>query len=118
MQGRYGNGDDRKKALGGRYNEVQTFIDHIASASADTLVAETKTGKYGNGDVRKIVLGSRYTEVQNKINGAVAQYYTVKSGDTLSAIAGRYGTTVTQICNWNGIKNANLIYAGQKIGVK
>lgn len=118
MQGRYGNGDDRKKALGSRYTEVQTFIDHIANASTDTLVAEVKAGKYGNGDVRKIVLGSRYTEVQNKINGAAAQYYTIKSGDTLSAIASKYGTTVAQICSWNGIKNANVIYAGQKIRVK
>lgn len=118
MQGRYGNGDARKKALGNRYNEVQTFIDHIASASTDVLVAETKAGKYGNGDVRKIVLGGRYTAVQNKINGAVAQYYTVKSGDTLSAIASKYSTTVAQICSWNGIKNANLIYAGQRIRVK
>lgn len=76
-------------------------------------------GKYGNGDVRKTVLGSRYTEVQNKINGAsAAQYYTIQSGDTLSAIASKCGTTVAQLQLWNGIANANVIYAGQKIRVK
>lgn len=119
MQGKYGNGDARKNALGSRYNEVQTFIVHIASASADTLAAEVKAGKYGNGDVRKTVLGSRYTEVQNKINGASAtQYYTIQSGDTLSTIARKYGTTVAQLQSWNGIANANVIYTGQRIRVK
>lgn len=41
--------------------------------------------------------------------------YTVKSGDTLSEIAQRYGTTVSSIVALNPIiKNPNLIYPGQK----
>lgn len=46
------------------------------------------------------------------------QYYTVKSGDCLSVIAQKYGTTVSQLQSWNGIGNPDLIYAGQKIRVK
>lgn len=44
--------------------------------------------------------------------------YTVKKGDTLSAIAKQYGTTYQEIAKANGISNPNLIYAGQvlKIG--
>ena len=170
MQGKYGNGDARKNALGSRYGEVQDMINHISTASASTLASEVKAGKYGNGETRKIVLGSRYNEVQKIVNGsskksvsAIAdeviagkwgngnyrknklqaagydynavqaevnkklgsgssnsanQYYTIKSGDTLSGIAQKYGTTVKQLQNWNGIKNANVIYAGQKIRVK
>ena len=55
-----------------------------------------------------------------KINGTTTnkEYYTVKKGDTLSAIAKKYGTTVNQLVKWNNIKNANLIYAGQKLRVK
>lgn len=68
MQGRYGNGEERRIALGIRYNEVQEFIDHIASASTETLVEETLIGMYGNGETRRIVLGSRYSAVQNEIN--------------------------------------------------
>jgi lysozyme len=45
-------------------------------------------------------------------------YYIVKSGDNLTNIAKKYGTTISQIQEWNGIKNANRIYAGQKIRVK
>lgn len=43
--------------------------------------------------------------------------YTVKSGDTLSAIASRYGMTVNALVTLNGIKNANLIYPGQSLRV-
>jgi LysM repeat protein len=41
--------------------------------------------------------------------------YFVKSGDTLSKIAAKFGTTVQTLVALNNIKNANLIYVGQKI---
>ena len=120
MQGKYGAGQDRKNALGTRYQEVQDFINHITSASTDTLVAEVMQGKYGNGETRKTVLGGRYKAVQDKINGggSGAVYYTVRSGDTLSGIAAKYGTTYQKIAQMNGIANPNKIYVGQKIRVK
>lgn len=120
MKGEYGAGQDRKNALGTRYQEVQDFINHIASASTDTLVKEVMQGKYGNGETRKTVLGGKYKAVQDKINGrgSGTMYYTVKPGDCLSVIAQKYGTTVSQLKSWNGISNPNLIYAGQKLRVK
>lgn len=72
MKGKYGTGDARKNALGSRYDEVQDFINHIDSASVDTLAKETKNGKYGNGNVRKVVLGDRYKTVQDKINAGTS----------------------------------------------
>ena len=39
--------------------------------------------------------------------------YTVQSGDTLSEIAARYGTTVNELISLNGISNPNLIYPGE-----
>lgn len=119
MQDKYGFGDARKSALGNRYDEVQSFINHIFTESAQTLAAEVKTGKYGNGEVRKAVLGSRYDEVQGVINGgSFAQYYTVKTGDTLSAIASKYGTTYKRIAELNDLSNPSLIYPGQGLRVK
>lgn len=43
--------------------------------------------------------------------------YTVRSGDSLSAIAARFGTTVSALQSANGIRNANLIYPGQVLRV-
>ena len=39
--------------------------------------------------------------------------YKVQSGDTLSEIAARYGTTVNELMSLNGISNPNLIYPGE-----
>lgn len=123
LNGKYGNGDTRKKNLGSRYNEVQDFINHISSASASTLAEEVKAGKYGNGDTRKTVLGSRYNEVQTIVNkGATSKSntitYIVKKGDTLSSIASKYGTTYQKIAKDNNIKNPNVISIGQKLIIK
>lgn len=43
--------------------------------------------------------------------------YIVKSGDTLSGICSRYGANWKSVAEYNGLKNPNLIYAGQKIKI-
>lgn len=53
-----------------------------------------------------------------KLPGTAAssgETYTVKSGDTLSGIALKMGSTVKKLQDKNGIKEANKIYVGQKI---
>lgn len=169
LAGEYGNGEDRKKNLGSRYNEIQVLVNHVCTAKVSTLVEEAFTGKYGNGDDRKRALGTRYDEVQAKINeklgassksitdlakeviagkwgngqsrvnalnnagydadavqkkvnellGATSSvYYTVKSGDTLSGIASKYGTSYTKLAKMNNVSDPNKIYVGQKIRVR
>lgn len=49
---------------------------------------------------------------------STAQYHTVKSGDTVSGLAVKYGSTQKQIVNWNKLSNANNIYVNQKLRVK
>lgn len=46
-----------------------------------------------------------------------AKTYTVKSGDTLSAIAKKQGVTVANLVSWNNIKDANKISVGQKLNL-
>lgn len=48
---------------------------------------------------------------------AAATVYVVKRGDTLSQIAARHGVTTAALARENGIRNASLIYAGQKLTV-
>lgn len=47
-----------------------------------------------------------------------AKYVTVKSGDTLGAIAARNGTTVSAICKLNGISSKTILSIGRKLRVK
>lgn len=43
--------------------------------------------------------------------------YTVQSGDTLSNIASRYGTTVQELVAINNLSNPNLIYPGEVLRI-
>ena len=43
--------------------------------------------------------------------------YKIQSGDTLSKIASRYGTSVSKLAELNKIKNPNLIYAGKTLKI-
>lgn len=43
--------------------------------------------------------------------------YTVRSGDTLSSIASKFGTSYQTLASLNGIANPNLIYVGQVLRV-
>ena len=43
--------------------------------------------------------------------------YRIQSGDTLWALARRYGTTVDALARANGIANPNLIYAGASLRI-
>lgn len=45
------------------------------------------------------------------------QTYTIQAGDTLSGIAGMFGTSVAHLVALNGIENPDLIYAGDTIRI-
>ena len=47
----------------------------------------------------------------------MATTYTVKRGDTLSAIAKKYGTTVAALAKLNNISDVNYIYVGQVLRI-
>lgn len=74
IEGKYGNGEDRKNALGDRYAEVQERVNEILAPvpepSVDILdlVRKTIRGDFGNGEDRKSALGSNYDEVQRQVN--------------------------------------------------
>lgn len=47
-----------------------------------------------------------------------AKTHKVKSGDTLSHIAEKYGTTVSKLCQLNGIKSTDVLHIGQVLKVR
>lgn len=132
IAGQWGDGADRKKRLtdaGYDYNTVQNAVNaKLKKKSNEEIAQEVIAGKWGNGDDRKQRLtsaGYNYTAIQaivsklmNANKASKAVYYTVKSGDTLSGIASKYGTTYQKLAKMNGIANPNKIYTGQRLRVK
>ena len=74
IAGKYGNGEDRKNALGDRYAEVQARVNEILAPAPEPsvdildLVRKTIRGDFGNGEERKNALGDNYDEVQRQVN--------------------------------------------------
>lgn len=74
IAGKYGNGEDRKQALGDRYAEVQARVNEILAPAPEPsvdildLVRKTIRGDFGNGEDRRNALGSNYDEVQRQVN--------------------------------------------------
>jgi len=95
--------------------------------TVDQLAQEVLAGKWGTGSTRKKKLeaaGYNYDAVQKRVNEILVEQkkkktitYTVKKGDTLSAIAQKYGTTVKAIAAENKISNVNMIRVGQKLKI-
>ena len=96
----------------------------IKTVSITDLAKEVIDGKWGTGEARKKALGSLYSEVQAKVNEIMKAKetkkeitYKVQKGDTLSAIAKKYNTTVEAIAKKNNIKDVNKIYVGQSLKI-
>ena len=80
IRGEYGVGNERKVALGARYDEVQARVNAILNGTADTdtsseedvdieqLAKDVIRGNYGNGKARKSALGDLYDRVQQRVN--------------------------------------------------
>lgn len=142
IAGAWGNGDDRKNRLaaaGYDYSAIQAIVNQKAGSSSqkqeqtytvksgDTLskIASQYGTTYqaiaslnGISDPNKIYVGQVLKISGTSTAASTIEYYTIKSGDTLSKIASKYGTTVNQLVSWNNIADANKIYANQKIRVR
>ena len=74
INGKYGKGDDRKRALGANYSAVQKRVNELLGAKSkqnvniDDLARRVMNGEFGNGDERKRKLGENYKAVQERVN--------------------------------------------------
>lgn len=96
-----------------------------ARKSNEEIASEVINGQWSDGDNRRNRLSSAgydYNAIQQIVNQRLGTTvgnvtYTVKSGDTLSGIASKYGTTYQHLAQINGIINPNIIHIGQVIRI-
>lgn len=98
----------------------------------EELAFEVLDNKWGTAETnptrkeRLEAAGYNYQAVQDIVNQKLGikkninapQYYIIKSGDNLTKIAKKFGTTVNALVKLNNIPNPNLIFAGNQIRVK
>ena len=65
----------------------------------------------------KVINGGGYNWIRTDTLSENFITYTVVWGDTLTSIARRYKTTVSELVKLNNIKNPDLIYVGQKLKI-
>jgi LysM repeat protein len=135
IEGNYSRSvQERELSVNGRYIRGFVTPNYAAMATSSgkkksvaVVAQEVIAGKWGTGSTRKARLeaaGYDYAAVQKKVNEILKAKkkkktitYTVKKGDTLSAIAAKYGTTVKAIAAENKISNVNVIRVGQKLKI-
>lgn len=84
-----------------------TTVSEICSLNGITTSSKLKIGQK-----LKIPTGTTISSNEQ------AEYYTVKSGDVLSVIAENNNTTVSNICNLNGITSRSTLKIGQKLRIR
>lgn len=99
-------GDFKAYALVLPTEKMYAFIDQN-----DTILNYKKEVYFTHRSNTDPVLGGTASSVTG---GGVDVYYRVKSGDNLSTIARRHGTTVSSIMSWNGLKS-NRIGVGKQL---
>lgn len=87
-------------------------LTRIASTHGTTVAALVAANGISNPDLIRV------GQVLKLTGSAPAATYTVKAGDNLSGIAGRYGTTWQRLQALNGLSNPNLIHPGQVLKVR
>lgn len=107
-------------------NESLDFLSLKYKVEADTLIAWNKLGEKPRLFLGQnlVVYSTEPTEIENKPevkpatqSQAPGQYHTVRSGETLWAVARKYNTTPEAIKSKNGLKSDGL-RVGQRLKVK
>ena len=84
----------------------------VAQVSGDRVLLSGINSWINKSDVEIISVANTQAP-----QATVSSTYTVRSGDTLSSIASKFGTSYQALASLNGISNPNLIYVGQVLRV-
>lgn len=85
----------------------------------ENLMVHSKLFRPGAKPSDEEISGESIASVQARTEAAGARkYYKIKSGDTLSQIAARNNTTVSNLCKLNGIRPTTILQVGRQLRVK
>ena len=95
----------------------------VETAAKATPKAQTQKKSTASGSSKKITVQASSSataslgENTNTMNDVEATpvYHRIKSGDTLGAIAKRYGTSVSKLCELNGITKTTVLRLGRSL---
>ena len=90
--------------------------DTVSGIAAKYGVPTSAISGFRSGNPNLIYPGEVLT-IGGKPAAPAKRTYTVRSGDTLSGIAAKYGTSWQALAQKNGIQNANLIFPGQVLRI-
>ncbi|MGM9805654.1 MAG: peptidoglycan DD-metalloendopeptidase family protein [Candidatus Aphodosoma sp.] len=92
-------------------------IRFLGNAFCPTKLIDFETAqiKTNGSDTFLLTKSDTYSHKPQLDELSRAAYHRVRSGDTLSHIARRYGTSVRQLCRLNKIKETSVIRIGQRI---
>lgn len=96
----------------------------VETAAKATPKAQTQKKPTTSGSSKKITVQAsssataflgENTNTMNDDTEATPVYHRIKSGDTLGAIAKRYGTSVSKLCELNGITKTTVLRLGRSL---
>ncbi|MDO4903217.1 MAG: LysM peptidoglycan-binding domain-containing protein [Limosilactobacillus sp.] len=102
--------------LSGIANRFSTTVNTLASLNSIQNVNQIYVGQ--RLLVRQASSQTSTNTTTATTNSSSQSTYTVKSGDTLSGIAGQFGMNYSQLAQLNNISNPNRIYVGQVLQLK
>jgi hypothetical protein len=103
---------------------------NIRSRASDELIEDDIDGylagvdtlaEVQSEDILSIIAGAQngsYASATGGSSSSEAVYHTIVRGNTLSAIAVRYGVTIAQICRLNNISSTATLQLGRSLRIK
>lgn len=91
-------------------NKICHKDSYLVSSKTLASAASSRNTTYENSKTKS-------KNANNKYASGSVKYHRIKKGDTLGAIARRYGTTVRKLCSLNGLSEKTALKLGKSIRI-
>ena len=99
--------------------DLKSAYGHLRNGSRKLSVREPAVAaRAGARDITHAVQKTETSEYDGTAMDTAQQFYTVRKGDNLGRIAARHHTTVSRLCELNGLKRTSIIRPGQRIQLR